>query len=239
MTAINKLYRTGLFISLFFSAIFALLPNAYPTRVWAAVPAQIESMELRQDKWISLKIPQLQSGMVPERLAFFNEQFRQTVFSRLTEFQNNVFEARLVPQMPDAVKDAMLYMSDYAIHYNQKNKLSLSQRWYQYTGGAHGMTWLKAKTIDLTSGKALLLSDLFKPGSDFAERFNRKLNHTAKTKQWPMWDFRGIDAQQEFFLTDVGVVVFFQLYAIAPYSEGIITITIPYSELADILQTEP
>lgn len=212
--------------------------NSIMASVNASAPIEIVCLEVRQEPLLQLKVPQLQTGMHPDRLAYFNDQFRQNVFAGLAEFERMVFETRLHPDLPFEVKAAMTYRADYEVNYNLNNRLSITQRTYQYTGGAHGMTWLKAKTIDLTTGKQLLLADLFKSGANYVERFNQKIKQEAKKRQWPLWGFQGIDAKAEYFLSDVGVVVFFQLYAIAPYSEGIIRITIPFSDLADILNPE-
>ena len=98
------------------------------------------------------------------------------------------------------------------------------------------MTRQTGHTIDRESGRLLNLGDVFVARANYAERLNRFVREEGRVRQLPMWDFKGIGAQSAFYLSDVGVVLFFQQYEIAPYSAGIIQMQFPYELLADILQ---
>ena len=54
----------------------------------------------------------------------------------------------------------------------------------------------------------------------------------------PLWGYNGVKENANFYVTDKGLVLFFQPYEIAPYSEGIVKIMVPYQELADIMTLE-
>jgi hypothetical protein len=47
-------------------------------------------------------------------------------------------------------------------------------------------------------------------------------------------DWSGSD--QHFYMTDDALVIFFDLYEIAPYASGIPTFEIPYDDLTDFLK---
>lgn len=100
------------------------------------------------------------------------------------------------------------------------------------------MTWQTGHTIDLVSAQRLLLPDLFRTGSNYAERLNRFVREQGAAKNLPMWEYKGIGTDSAFYLNDDGIVLFFQPYEVAPYSEGIVRMMIPYRLVADILRPE-
>ena len=65
-------------------------------------------------------------------------------------------------------------------------------------------------------------------------------NGQASGDGWglPLWGFNGVKENANYYLTDQGLVLFFQPYEIAPYSEGIVKIMVPYQELADVMAFE-
>ncbi len=202
----------------------------------AAETVEISTLQIQQGTLISAKIPQFSSGLAPELLSLHNEKFRQLVFGDLAEFELIAFKTRLAPHLPESIKTGLTLMSEYEVFRNDQQVISLVQRVYQYTGGAHGMTLQTAYTIDLVTGRNQFLADLFVSGSDYAERLSRIVRKVGVDRKLPLWDFKGIGAHSTFFLSDEGLVLFFQPYEIAPYSEGIVKILVPYGNLADILQ---
>ena len=128
------------------------------------------------------------------------------------------------------------FAAEYEVFRSDANIISLIQRVYQFTGGAHGMTIQTGHTIDRTSGRQLTLADLFVTGANYAERMNRFVLEEGRTRKLAMWDFKGIGEKAAFYLSDTGIVLFFQQYEIAPYSAGIVQMQIPYELMKDILQ---
>ena len=219
-----------------FVVLLMTLTLAHAVPVLAAEPAQIVPMQLQQGKLISAQIPQINRGLPPELMSQCNEVFRQVVLQQLQTFETVAYKTRLIDSMPESVKAGLTFMAEYEVFRADSQIISLIQRVYQYTGGAHGMTRQTGHTIDRASGRRLNLGDLFVPGASFAERMNHFVREEGRVRQLPMWDFKGIGAQSAFYLSDAGVVLFFQQYEIAPYSAGIIQMQVPYEILADILQ---
>ncbi|GGE80215.1 DUF3298 and DUF4163 domain-containing protein [Priestia taiwanensis] len=121
----------------------------------------------------------------------------------------------------------------YQISLNKGRFLSFVLSFYQYTGGAHGMTTWKAYTIDIQNAHELTLEDLFHNGASCKTFITNEI--TKQIQENPSIYFpNAVQTVQQkntfsFYLTEEGIVVFFPLYEIAPYSSGIRTFLIPYA----------
>jgi hypothetical protein len=115
---------------------------------------------------------------------------------------------------------------------NSKQILSIKFDYYQYTGGAHGNPYSLTYNIDLAAGDDLKLID-------FLELQNMNLNEIeefirAEIKKEPElyfqeeYGFQSLDQDQCYYLEDGELVVYFQPYAIAPYSTGMPEFRIKY-----------
>lgn len=127
---------------------------------------------------------------------------------------------------------------DYNITYNRNCTLSLYFDKYEYTGGAHGNTIRNSDTWDLQKGKEIELYELFTEINNNQEYIFEKIyeqiaNETRDGSNQYFEDYRQLVAENfnkdNFYLVEEGVVIFFQVYAIAPYVSGITTFLIPYS----------
>lgn len=128
-----------------------------------------------------------------------------------------------------------VYRCGYTIHTNAKGIISITETWYAYLGGAHGMHVNDSHTLDVVNGKELSLSDLlygtedgiveafakefvkvsdmFYPGDDPAE---------VVTKEFPY---------AEYYVDSEGVTAYFQEYHVGPYSSGFVSATISDKEM--------
>ncbi|WP_027348996.1 RsiV family protein [Halotalea alkalilenta] len=111
---------------------------------------------------------------------------------------------------------------------------------YVYTGGAHGMPTTRYLIFDLRDRRALGLDDLLLPGRrDAFEQLAREAHADWAKRQFP--DDPGFTEQWAFSLSDNvapltdGLTLKYDVYAIAPYSEGQPELVIPYSRLDGIL----
>lgn len=127
---------------------------------------------------------------------------------------------------------------DYNITYNRNCTLSLYFDKYEYTGGAHGNTIRNSDTWDLQKGKEIELYELFTEINNNQEYIFEKIyeqiaNETRDGSNQYFEDYRQLVVENfnkdNFYLVEEGVVIFFQVYAIAPYVSGITTFLIPYS----------
>lgn len=112
-------------------------------------------------------------------------------------------------------------MSSYEIKTNERNTLSIILINYAYFGGAHGYTIIKPLTFDMTTGNLLTLKDFFKEDSGYVENISSIVKEQIKERNlYTIAEFNQISPDQDFYIADKSLVIFFQLYQIAPYSQG-------------------
>lgn len=127
--------------------------------------------------------------------------------------------------------------TEYQAGINNNGTLYISVTYYQYTGGAHGDYFKESLNLDLKNEKQLALKDLF--SGDYkqvmAEEILKQMNN-EKDQLFPetLTDFKATD-DLNFYLADDALVIYFNIYEIAPYARGIVEYKIPYSQLKDVL----
>ncbi|CAG7636453.1 DUF3298 domain-containing protein [Paenibacillus allorhizosphaerae] len=110
----------------------------------------------------------------------------------------------------------------YEIKTNERGILSLLLSNYAYSEHmAHGFTIVKSLTFDVATGKLYNLSDLFKPGSDYVSVLSGQIQAQIKQRELPLLNgFTAIKPNQDYYLADKSIIVYFQLYEITPYYVG-------------------
>jgi hypothetical protein len=131
-------------------------------------------------------------------------------------------------------------MGWYEIKNNQRGILSLTIGNYAFTyPSAHGLTIVKGLTFDVNSGDSYELKDLFKPGADYVKVLSDIVEQQIKDREIQLLDeFKGIRADQDFYIADKSLVLFFQLYEITPYYMGLQYFPISVYQLQDIIDEE-
>lgn len=124
-------------------------------------------------------------------------------------------------------------ITKYEVTYNKNNILSIPINYYQYTGGAHGLTTKIPYNIDLVTSEPIKLSQLFKDGTDYQGKINKYIKEEIAKQPEQYFnngeDFKGVKEKQDFYIANDGIVVYFQVYEIAPYVSGIREFKIPFS----------
>lgn len=125
----------------------------------------------------------------------------------------------------------------YEIKTNERGILSLSLSNYTYIKQhAHGLTLLKSLTCDVESGKFYTLKELFKPGSDYVKRLSALVAAQIKQRQIELLaPFQAIRPDQDFYIADKALVIYFQLYEITPYYYGFPAFPISVYDIQDII----
>jgi len=127
----------------------------------------------------------------------------------------------------------------FEIKNNQRGVLSLSLLNYSFTGGAHGNTLQKSLTFDANTGRSYTLGELFKKGSNYEARLNALIQAQIKSRQLPLLgDYPGITPNQDFYIADKSLVIYFPLYAIVPYVWGFPYFPISVFEIQDIIDED-
>ncbi|NLV88244.1 MAG: DUF3298 and DUF4163 domain-containing protein [Tissierellia bacterium] len=119
---------------------------------------------------------------------------------------------------------------------NSKGILSLTLINYAFSGGAHGLTKVKGLTFDLGTGKQYDLHELFKPKSNYVEVLSEKIKKQIEKRNIPVLDeFTKIRIDQDYYIADLTLVLFFQIYEITPYVYGIPYFPISIYSIEDII----
>jgi hypothetical protein len=110
------------------------------------------------------------------------------------------------------------------------------------SGAAHPTTAIVTRTFDMTTGHALALADLFRPGSDWLQVLSREsralLPKELGPSAIPAMYLPGTTPEAANFtgwaLTPFGLRIQFSDYQVAAYVAGTPAIVIPFAALADV-----
>lgn len=118
-----------------------------------------------------------------------------------------------------------------------------------YLGGAHSDSDQAAMNFDLASGSLMSLSSIFK--TKYKEQILDKLLHELSELESSFMLFDGYEATvrekfeqmpadmtQNWYLTNRGVVFFYNPYEISPYASGVVSVELSYAELVGYLRDD-
>jgi hypothetical protein len=190
-------------------------------------PVQITTLLYQRNK-ITIYYPQVvgvDKGFVQEKM---NRDIRRLVNSLVKE------------QATYQVKGDTEMTGLYEIKTNERNVLSLNVENFAYTYPmAHGMTLLKSLTFDVQTGKSYSLRELFKPRTDYVQRINELIKAQLAVRDLPLLaEFTSIRPDQDFYIADKVLVIYFQLYEITPYAAGFPMFPISVYDLSSIVDEE-
>lgn len=157
-----------------------------------------------------------------------NVQFKinQDIFNLLIEVLSMLQQPGLVTVMSGT----------YEIKTNQRNILSLTLNYLGDFRGAHPITVVKAFTTDVTTGKNYQLKDLFTPDSDYVKVLSKIIEAQIAMRDIPMLDgFEIIQPNQDYYIADKSLVIYFQQVEISPYYVGFPYFIIPIYDISDII----
>ncbi|PIC82918.1 hypothetical protein CSV73_10590 [Sporosarcina sp. P1] len=156
------------------------------------------------------------------------QKLNQVLFKEMNKLleDNNYYDPSLVEMV-----------ANYEIKNNQRDLFSINLIAYSFTGGAHGMTYVKSLTFDTKTGRQYNLQDMFKPGSPYVQRISEYIRRHIQQWKTPVLEpFTKIKPDQDFYIADTSLVVYFQLYEISPYVAGFPYFPIPLLDLQDIIK---
>ena len=112
---------------------------------------------------------------------------------------------------------------------------------YVFTGGAHGMPYSEYLVFDQQTKKQIQLTDMLQPNKksrfkalayDAYKDWVKTVDEDAASyeKSWPF------TLSENVTLTDKGIDIRYQHYAIGPYAYGMPVLSIPYDKLDGIIK---
>lgn len=181
---------------------------------------------------INLKIPKI-SGMADKEL---QNKLNRTFRNKIISFSDNLATMAQRYSEDSQEYDLPIYpyqaSTDYQVHYNKNNLLSLTITYYEYTGGAHGNYVKEAFNINLRTGKKFSLADLLGKNNSYQKTINKEIQEEIKEHQElyfadDVQNLKALSKDSNFYLQDNDLVIYFQIYEIAPYSTGTPEFKIP------------
>ncbi|MFB4474488.1 DUF3298 domain-containing protein [Oceanobacillus caeni] len=177
---------------------------------------------------------------------------KQVVYPQVSYPQDKQFEhvmnqtfvqetQKLINEQAREMPTAIVEMDgSFEVKNNQRNVLSVSLSNYAYYyHAAHGLTLLRSVTFDLEKKKRCNLKDLFKYGSDYINRLSEIVHKQIAARDIPViTEFTKIEPNQYFYIADKTLVIYFQLYELAPYAFGFPMFPISVYDIQDIIDEE-
>ena len=192
---------------------------------------------------LSLQIPQI-SGLADAKIQnSINLVLKKAAEGAKDEGEKNA--ADLKQSIADGYSGSGRCETDfnYQVQYNRNGLLSVVLTDYQYAGGAHGSTVQSSYTFDLATGKELALTDLMNSSGGYTAYINKQIRSEIDRRvaagnlyEFDPGKFTDIGANPDYYLSDSGVVLYFQQYEYFPYAAGIQEFTIPYDDLKTMLK---
>lgn len=130
------------------------------------------------------------------------------------------------------------FMQISSIEYVSDRYTVIQDHFYEYTGGAHGMFGTSHETWDKTLNKWASIDDYYskKQQKNIPQwmtqqyKLQNKIPVQDKLTLHGLW-IKNFDAiGDDIYFTDLGFTTSFGLYEIAPYSEGIISVFVPWGQ---------
>lgn len=205
------------------------------------------SDEIRYDDEIILtyeiNYPQFFSKKCPKNLNKLNAFYKENA-EIFEQYCRDTLFTEAVEQYYEMKKNGFPFhpyeaIVKYKVTYLTCQFISLYFDKYIYTGGAHGNTVRHSDSWNLNTGKMINISEYFPDNPNYIDDIlafvideitNELKDPEAK---WKYFETYGQDVyntwnEDDFYLTPSGIVVYFQQYAIAPYSSGILEFLIPF-----------
>lgn len=175
---------------------------------------------------MEIQYPQITDASNPAAAEKINTVLKQAAQSAEAEAAGNVRELQAsVAAGADSYQCETYF--NYSVRYNRNGLLSVVLTDYQYTGGAHGLTVQYSHTFDLRTGAEISLAGLMK-NSGYTAAVNTFLRNVIHAKEASgdldeisNEPFQTISAKQDYYLSNRGIVVYFQEYEHFPYAAGI------------------
>lgn len=192
----------------------------------------------------TIRFPEFRTTLPQFRRAvvMINRYYRQQALQAVRYSRKNLYHDAVAQYLYAKENDypIMVYEvdMDYTITYNENCTLSLYFDQYTFTGGAHGNTVRSSDTWSLQSGRQLPIERFvarpLHPKQYITEQVIRQIREQiANGDDYYFDDYEKnvvteFDPDQ-FYLRPEGLVVYYQLYTIAPYVSGIREFLLPFS----------
>jgi hypothetical protein len=191
------------------------------------------------DYTIQTETPVLVANGLDPRLNTFNDAMVALIQEEVDSFKKNLKDLPVTP-----IAAGSFLQIKFAQVSPVGNLLSLKFTISYYSdGAAHPGSYSHTVTYDLEAGQFVNLDQLFLPGSDYLGTISTYCIKTLKASEiGEVVDETGaqptVDNYRNWNITAEGLLITFDEYQVAAYAAGPQQVTIPYSELAAIIDPQ-
>lgn len=206
-------------------------------------PVTVATKEVKDQKpyiQSDLKIPVLQG--IPN--ANIQASINNSMQSDVLEFKRQMEEAaQEYGDKASQSKEKFIpykISSVYELTYNKSNIISILMIYHEFVGGLN--SYIKVPyNYDITTGKSIMLKDLFTPGVDYKLLINKEIrkeliNNKQKYLPETVDNFKGVTEDHPFYLENGSLVVFFGFHEIAPTQAKIPIFNIPLASFGNAIK---
>ncbi|KKI91971.1 hypothetical protein WQ54_11800 [Bacillus sp. SA1-12] len=186
------------------------------------LPVPIQTMMILAPTGI-IYYPQLQW---PKNLVIQNK-LNKGLLSKVNKLFNKSYQQIYITEL----------VGDYEVKNNQRGIISINLNNFA-TGPklAHPIDNLSSINADIRTGKIYTLSDLFNQNSDYLKRLSALVkDQINKRNMNTLQPFDTIRPNQDFYLADKSLVIYFQRYEITPRPAGYPMFPISIYDIIDII----
>lgn len=185
----------------------------------------------------TIEYPQFCSCSFQTCLNKINECYRNEALEYQKYCETDLFNMAVDQYKDDQANDFPIrvfeVMQVFRITYLNACIVSLYFDRYEYTGGAHGNTVRTSQTWNLKTCSVIRLQQMVRCQPDYKTYILKRVG--AQIRRNPDIYFENYNEliaqtfdENNFYITPRGIVIYYQLYDIAPYSSGIREFLIPW-----------
>jgi len=182
---------------------------------------------------VNLKIPFLK-GLEDKKFENkINNKIKEQVYTKLADVKiKKEKDSRFAKEKSLDIPNYQ-FRSDYIITYKKNNIMNIVITTYSFTGGEYGVDYKKSIIIDTNKCKEINLQDFFEENVNFQEIISEKIKEKIDNSSIYYKDkFQEISYDQNFYLTEKGLVIYFDMLSLAPQAMGIPEFNLDYNLLS-------
>ncbi len=211
---------------------------ATPAPTAMPLPVAVQTVAV-EDKYVEIHtLYPVVSGMKDRPFEKdMNEQAKNGMLARVKELQAQAKAFHKEAKERDFPFNQFTLDANISVHTNDGTLLSMTNRFYTYTGGAHGISdGIYTNVLNTLPARSLTLPRIFTDPAKGIERINRQIKAQMGKEDYFFPDtFKTVDDKTWFYIERPDLVIVFPEYAIAPYAAGEPEFKIPLTSLSDIL----
>ena len=181
---------------------------------------------------VKIQTPKIDIPNESEFSSEINELFNEEVCKAVKEFDKEAALSNIAAKSTFDISQK--------VNYNKNDFISITEEIYRYIGGAHGMTVRHTRNIDILKKREICLADLFAE-EGYENTLNRLLGELKENKPeeyGELWQKPEIKKNQDFYITDDDLVIYYQPYELSYYARGFIEFPIRLIELKGYLKED-